>query len=122
MIALKPPRDCYTRAQRCFVEVQELLALPEHWTKDATARDFRGRRCDPRGGQACAWCLLGAMKRAACLSCDYDRVMPIMQARLGEALRSLGHYGSVGAFNDAADHPRVLALLAAILAQDPYAF
>lgn len=44
---------------------RELLADPDHWTKEASARDAAGARTDLYGSDAIRWCVAGATIRAA---------------------------------------------------------
>ncbi|WP_037500667.1 DUF6197 family protein [Sphingomonas jaspsi] len=48
-----------------LIRVREILADPEHWTKDSFARDDNGYFIDPTEPVARCFCLDGALIRAA---------------------------------------------------------
>lgn len=54
-----------------LVKSRELLSDPARWTKQAYARDERGRPCEVSSPNAKSFCLLGAMLR----ECDRPRLV-----------------------------------------------
>jgi hypothetical protein len=52
------------QALRLLVRTSELLAEPDRWTRDAWARDRKGKPVGVAAKAAVAWCLTGAVLRA----------------------------------------------------------
>lgn len=46
-------------------DARDLLNDPARWTQGAHARDHHGGPVGPAANAACAWCLLGALRRVA---------------------------------------------------------
>lgn len=52
-----------------LIEARRTIALPEHWTKGANARDQEGKALGTAvSRKACRWCATGAIYRANALS------------------------------------------------------
>lgn len=93
-----------------LIKAREIIALPEHWTKHASARDSSGRTCAPSSPAAYSFCMGGAVDRArALLGSPQDPDSPY------RALQNLTRhdYANYTRWNDAEDrsHGAVLSLL-----------
>ena len=84
-----------------LVAVRELLSDPVRWTKGVFARDSRGWPVNWGDNNAVAWCLEGA-----CLKATNNKAH-----RLWWRLEEVGAFTCTSLFNDAVEHPNVLALL-----------
>lgn len=105
------------KMQEVLIRVRAMIADPNHWTKNTSARDERGnpvpsliggghgiRKVNPR---ATCFCFLGAMTAVACEmeidqdSDDYDQLLTFAQ-------RQTSH-GLIAKENDEGDHENIIA-------------
>lgn len=82
---------------------QELISIPERWTKGGSARDNLGRVVYAASPAACCWCAFGAVSRMGCPELDWYLV-----AAAGLDPDATG----IAGFNDdpATTHADILAL------------
>jgi hypothetical protein len=82
-------------AKTAIRRARNLLSDPKRWTKGTDAYSINsGLGADPKGEEACQWCLRGAL-RAVALNGDYG---PASEAVL-QVVRDKGHT-SIPGFND----------------------
>ena len=110
-----------------------IIALPEHWTQQASARDIEGVPVHVNSSKAYCFCSTGAIQRAAEIGGVGGRLSAAWV--LGEVLSShktyhpAGDFSQIIAFNDERDlmidlkddlplrHAKVLALFDAAIAK-----
>lgn len=90
---------------------RSLIATPEHWTQGAMARDSEGiPMMSVTSPQACSFCLVGAINRAAIEIAGRSRGI-ILAVRTKQGLKSESGVASLVIFNDSHSHSAVLQLL-----------
>jgi hypothetical protein len=99
--AWRPARDAVL-----IERILTILADPHRWCRGAAARDAAGNRCSATSSEAMAWSLDGAIDRVVGAgTAAGDRIEERLAALLGPDLPG------IAAFNDAASHEEVLAVL-----------
>lgn len=88
------------------MKAYELLSDESRWAKKSYAYEFEGGPCDPKSGNAVAWCVLGAIER-----CYYDGVRNGVYADVINKVRK--RVGPISAWNDARErkYEEVVAVL-----------
>ena len=106
------------------VRALEIIREPEHWTTKVYARDAGGIECPPIDPDACTWCALGAIHRAARELYgandetweSADSVTAFLAGLIDEDSPA-SHDETVANFNDDEGHAAVIALFASALEQ-----
>lgn len=89
------------------LKLQELLSVPERWTKHDLAKDACGNSVQPGSHAAVCWCLVGAAKKVSFY--DSGRLVDSMLKSVpDQSIR-------ITLFNDNIDHPRLVAFLEAFV-------
>lgn len=99
-------------------EARELILKAEHWTTEAFARDTDGGVIREDSPQACQWCAVGAVRKAAGFNRDeFTQPKYFREARqiLDEGARSVGGYGATSV-NDECGHSVTLDMFDAAIA------
>jgi hypothetical protein len=92
------------------------IEKPENWTTRKYARTAEGFQTDPLSPTAVCWCMLDALRYVANVTSDQALILLDAKAALR---REINRPLDIHEFNDAREHPQVLALFdAAIEAQE----
>lgn len=90
--------------KECLQKARELITEPLAWTQGFFARDKNGWKRMPMDAEACSFCGLGAVIRAAGNDCDLRfRAEQFLYAAAGAGV-------SISWFNDTKTHAEVLDL------------
>jgi hypothetical protein len=88
--------------KKTAVQVRELIADPDHWTRDFCAVDKDGNRALIFGSEAVGWCLMGAIAKV----CDNrDLILTDFEKYLYSKI------ASISTFNDLHSHEEILSFL-----------
>lgn len=53
------------KTSEILIKARDLIADPKRWTRGVWATDRNGESCMPEMDGACAWCAVGALRRAS---------------------------------------------------------
>ena len=117
--------------KQILTAARNLIADPEHWTRETVARDERGRPTEPYNPNACQFCALGALSavfyRADPFNRTAEQVGELDRAhdRAKKALREAGasHFGvhsfTISRVNDELGHEATLKMFDTAIAALP---
>lgn len=99
--------------KQLLMQARELIIDPSHWTQGAAARDARGRGVFSDAPEACMFCVIGSIWRAAGSRTGKDVYLA------EHALERVVPDGYVASFNDSHSHAEVIAMFDRAIASLP---
>ena len=93
------------------MKAYELISEPSRWTQKTLARNINGGATNPRGYDACSFCLVGAIER--CYNVPIKQMLEILQQVKSELKIQAPSFEFIGQWNDHPDrtHEEVVGLL-----------
>jgi hypothetical protein len=94
--------------KRIYIKAKEYLATKENWTQDNYAIDSKGQPIGFLSDDACAFCLSGALNRAANYYNDREE-FTLLRATIYQETKN--DHKSIPGFNDSHTYEDVIAVL-----------
>lgn len=87
-------------AASVLCDALSIIAAPNRWTQEATARDYLGNECKPADQRAKRFDMIGAIQRVEADPNDYGTAIRILRAQCGKQ--------SIFDFNDCHGHKAIV--------------
>ena len=95
-----------------LIAARKLIEKPENWTQHAAARNRLGNRIGALEPSACAWCVSGALFRAA------GRFNTSGHTKAWDAIKIANGYRDIVYANDTGTHDEALTMLDAAIERE----